>query len=73
MILTTHESDIGYRTITVTWQPGETDLGQEAVVEIIGDVDEWPAEIDQDERDEIRERYAELVEAAEDEEEEEVD
>lgn len=45
----------------VGWEPDDVGLGKEAITEIVGEPDSWPAEVSNEEAEEIREMYEKLT------------
>lgn len=43
------------------WDPDDTDAGREAVEAVVGTVDDYPVEVDDDTASEIREEYAAIT------------
>ena len=47
--------------VPVKWSPSDETAGREAVSDVVGEPDEWPAEVDNDDAAAIRARYYELT------------
>lgn len=47
--------------VSIEWYPDDEASGQKAVTDVVGEPDEWPAKVSNDEASRIRERYAEIT------------
>jgi hypothetical protein len=47
----------------IEWEPDDTVAGRDAVQHVVGNVDNWPVEVDGDVARDIRDRYLEVVES----------